>query len=268
MIINNGNSDKGFKELSQIFCEYDEAAYEDFLGFIDCPLTRFIMGKDDITIMDNEIQFGIISAYRPVFELENICSKFNCDVHVVYAHERETLTDWEGGPSIGRFSACLKNGEITYEKKSPDSQNNKEIHEYFSMAWDGNMSPDPIDSFTFFDQNKIGSGFFIKESEDDEDGFPPDFKQWLGLEEIDAPYGFIGYAEMENDLEDEEDGIDYEDEDFTIIRGKLTTYKGSASEVIIPEGVTSIGYDAFGGCENLTVTFNGTKSKARKTVLM
>lgn len=41
-------------------------------------------------------------------------------------------------------------------------------------------------------------------------------------------------------------------DDFVIEDGKLTKYKGSGGNVIIPEGVTSIGKNAFAICTNLT----------------
>jgi len=39
---------------------------------------------------------------------------------------------------------------------------------------------------------------------------------------------------------------------FVIENGVLKKYKGNDAEVVIPEGVTSIGYGAFYSCENLT----------------
>jgi len=41
-------------------------------------------------------------------------------------------------------------------------------------------------------------------------------------------------------------------EDFEIEDGELVSYYGEGGEVIIPDGVTSIGYGAFWGCEELT----------------
>ena len=40
-------------------------------------------------------------------------------------------------------------------------------------------------------------------------------------------------------------------DDFVIVNGVLTKYTGSGGDVVIPEGVTSIGYMAFGDCGNL-----------------
>lgn len=42
------------------------------------------------------------------------------------------------------------------------------------------------------------------------------------------------------------------DNDFVIVNGVLKEYKGSGGAVIIPEGVTKIGAEAFALCENLT----------------
>jgi len=303
LVTKNDDSDKGFKEFSDLLNAYDENSEESekFLSFVDCPITRFILLSEDIEVYNNEIQFGIISAYRPVFELKEICNKYKCDVHVVYAHEREELNDWDGEPSIGCFSACLKNNEVVYEQKSPDAADSKKVHEFFSMAWDGNISPDPIDRDTFFDQHDIGFGFYIKDYEDDDVGISPSFKQWLGLEKIDAPFGLVGYEdeydpededceeeegvsyvvhdsledflqsinddddEEEYDNEDEYDDddeydteddydnsdIDYDDEEFEIWNGILSTYSGTASEVIIPDGVKVIGGEAFMDCTTI-----------------
>lgn len=40
--------------------------------------------------------------------------------------------------------------------------------------------------------------------------------------------------------------------DFEIKKGVLVRYKGSDAEVVIPEGITSIGEEAFANCSNLT----------------
>jgi hypothetical protein len=40
--------------------------------------------------------------------------------------------------------------------------------------------------------------------------------------------------------------------DFEIEDGVLTAYRGNAEEVVVPEGVTAIGRDAFWDCKNLT----------------
>ena len=40
--------------------------------------------------------------------------------------------------------------------------------------------------------------------------------------------------------------------DFVIENGELQKYKGQGGDVVIPEGVTSIGNDAFWGCSSLT----------------
>ena len=42
------------------------------------------------------------------------------------------------------------------------------------------------------------------------------------------------------------------DSDFEITDGVLTRYTGSGGDVVIPEGVTSIGDQAFYSCDNLT----------------
>lgn len=42
-------------------------------------------------------------------------------------------------------------------------------------------------------------------------------------------------------------------QDFVIENGVLTKYNGPGGEVTIPEGVTEIGLQAFGDCENLTI---------------
>ena len=39
---------------------------------------------------------------------------------------------------------------------------------------------------------------------------------------------------------------------MVIENGILTKYSGSATELVVPNGVTSIGYDAFYGCSGLT----------------
>ena len=41
-------------------------------------------------------------------------------------------------------------------------------------------------------------------------------------------------------------------EDFVISNGELTKYKGSCGDVVIPDSVTTIGYEAFYGCSSLT----------------
>ena len=41
-------------------------------------------------------------------------------------------------------------------------------------------------------------------------------------------------------------------DEFVIEDGVLVEYNGEAAEVTVPEGVTSIGYGAFGGCESLS----------------
>ena len=40
--------------------------------------------------------------------------------------------------------------------------------------------------------------------------------------------------------------------DFVIENGELQKYKGQGGDVVIPEGVTSIGDCAFSGCSSLT----------------
>ena len=40
--------------------------------------------------------------------------------------------------------------------------------------------------------------------------------------------------------------------DFVIENGVLTKYQGEGGDVVIPEGVTSIGSGAFSGCSSLT----------------
>ena len=42
-----------------------------------------------------------------------------------------------------------------------------------------------------------------------------------------------------------------QDQDFEIADGVLESYKGKDSQVVIPEGVTAIGSDAFKGCTSL-----------------
>ena len=42
------------------------------------------------------------------------------------------------------------------------------------------------------------------------------------------------------------------EKDFLIENGVLTNYKGKAKNVVIPEGVTSIGSKAFSWCDRLT----------------
>lgn len=46
-----------------------------------------------------------------------------------------------------------------------------------------------------------------------------------------------------------------ENKDFIIRirKGVLTKYKGPGGDVVIPEGVTSIGENAFSNCPNLTI---------------
>jgi hypothetical protein len=41
-------------------------------------------------------------------------------------------------------------------------------------------------------------------------------------------------------------------DDFRVKEGVLVEYRGPGGDVTIPEGVTSIGYSAFYGCESLT----------------
>lgn len=48
--------------------------------------------------------------------------------------------------------------------------------------------------------------------------------------------------------------------DFRIVEDKLIKYKGSGGDVIIPEGVTSIGYRAFSDCRSLTSVINSGRS--------
>ena len=88
-----------------------------------------------------------------------------------------------------------------------------------------------------------------------------------------AKYILNGVSESGDfDDEDEDYEDEYEDEDegdfkvssrkinqtintsdgFYIENGVLTKYKGKDANVIIPDGVTSIGNDAFWGCSSLT----------------
>ena len=57
---------------------------------------------------------------------------------------------------------------------------------------------------------------------------------------------------VSEDAEVKADGV--EDENGFVIdeNGVLTDYKGSGGDIVIPEGVTSIGWGAFDGCSNLT----------------
>ena len=41
--------------------------------------------------------------------------------------------------------------------------------------------------------------------------------------------------------------------DFVIEKGVLIKYKGAEDEVVIPDGVTDIGEEAFSKCANLTI---------------
>jgi len=234
LIFKNKNSENDYEKLAELIINSRVNGDEAFFKALNCPLERYIIEK--LEILEDEIQLQIISGYRPVSELRNVCDIFKCDVHVVYAHERESSSDWYGEPLVGRYSACLKNGEIVYEQKKPDKKNQIEIHEYFSMAWNFTLSPDPIDFINFFDQNLIGNGFFIKYSEDDKKGYPPTLKQWLGLEEIYAPFGFIGY-----EVEEIEGGD-------TLTRKEVINWcraNPDAKEFNIREGVVTIEEKAF-----------------------
>jgi hypothetical protein len=48
-------------------------------------------------------------------------------------------------------------------------------------------------------------------------------------------------------------------EDFEIVDGTLVKYKGAGGDVVIPDGVTAIGSEAFAKCSSLkTIHYNGT----------
>lgn len=47
------------------------------------------------------------------------------------------------------------------------------------------------------------------------------------------------------------EGIDVNNQDFTIKSGMLTEYKGRGETVVIPDGVTGIGYEAFAECKTI-----------------
>ena len=68
-------------------------------------------------------------------------------------------------------------------------------------------------------------------------------KESLGISLAD-----FGYINFKNDILKEKSGL----KDFKIKEGVLVQYTGGGGDVMIPDGVTSIGDSAFRGCESLT----------------